>query len=97
MAKKLDRAEMLAALSCVLEPAGKGLTSEEINQQLLLFCASCPDPVSAMDLVLEAPVGTTTHEALEQALAMTPRGVTTWLESDLASDHPLRLMTRDMR
>jgi hypothetical protein len=97
MTKKLDRAEMLAALRCVFEPAGKGLSSEEINEQLLLFCANCPDPVSAMDLVLEVPVGTTAHEVLEQALAMTPRSVTTWPESDLASDHPLRLMTRDMR
>ena len=97
MVKKLGRAEMLAALSCVFEPAGKGLTSEEVNEQLLLFCANCPDPVSAMDLVLEAPVGKTTHETLEMALAMTPRSVTTWPESDLAPDHPLRVMTSDMR
>lgn len=50
-----------------------------------------------MDLVLEAPVGKTTHETLEMALAMTPRSVTTWPESDLAPDHPLRVMTSDMR
>ena len=90
MAKKLNRAEMLAALDCVFEPAGKRLTSEQINEQLLLFCASCPDPVSAMDLVLDAPVGSTTPEVLEQALAMAPRSVTAWSESELATDHPLR-------
>jgi hypothetical protein len=92
MAKKLDRAEMRAALECVFEPAGKGLTSEQINEQLLLFCANCPDPVSAMDLVLEAPVDSTTEQVLDEALAMPPRSLATWSEAEVAKDHPLRRM-----
>ena len=88
--KKLSRDEMFAALGCVFEPAGKGLTSEQIDKQLLLFCASCPDPVAAMDLVLDAPVDSTTEDVLNQALAMPPRSVSTLTESELALDHPLR-------
>lgn len=90
MIKKLNRAEMRAALDCVFEPAGKGMSSEQINAQLIAFCASCPDPVAAMDLVLEAPVGSSTEDVLDQALAMAPRSVATWPESELALDHPLR-------
>lgn len=86
---------MLEALSSVFEPAGRGLTSEQINQQLLLFCASCPDPVAAMNLVLEAPAASTTDDVLEQALAMPLHSVADWPESVLPMSHPLRRMAID--
>lgn len=81
---------MLVALYAVFEPAGKQLSSRQIDGYLLSFCASCPDPVRAMDLVLEAPVGSTIEAVLEQALALPERTVDTWSPSELAMDHPLR-------
>lgn len=95
MTEKLSRGEMLAALDCVFEPAGKGMTSEQINKHLLDFCANCPDPVAAMDLVLDVPIGSTAQEVLDRALAMAPRSIATWTESELAADHPLRKMVRE--
>ena len=90
MTKKLNRAQMLTALDCIFEPAGKGLTSEKIDEQLLLFCASCPDPVSAMNLVLDASEASTTEQILDAALSMPPRSPATWSESEVPIDHPLR-------
>lgn len=92
MATKLSKEQMLAALDCVFEPAGKGLTSEQIDEQLLLFCANCPDPVSAMNLVMDAPVDSTTEQVLDEALAMPPRSLVTWSDAEVAKDHPLRRM-----
>jgi hypothetical protein len=91
--EKLSREEMLVALSAASEPADKGLSSRQIDGSLLSFCASCPDPVRAMDLVLEGPVGSTTEAVLEQALALPERAVESWSESELAMDHPLRRTT----
>lgn len=86
---------MLAALDCVFEPANKGLTSAQIDEQLLLFCANCPDPVSAMSLVMEAPETSTTEQVLDEALTMPPRSLNTWSESEVPIDHPLRRMVLD--
>lgn len=88
--EKLNREEMVVALSAVFEPAENGLSSRQIDGYLLSFCASCPDPVGAMDLVLEAPVGSTIQSVLEQALALPERAVDSWSASELATDHPLR-------
>lgn len=88
--EKLNRDEMLVALSAVFQPAGKGLSSSQIDGYLLSFCASCPDPVGAMDIVVEAPRGSTCEQVLELVLAMPERSVSSWSESELALDHPLR-------
>lgn len=88
--EKLSHEEMLVALSAVFQPAGKGLSSKQIDGYLLSFCASCPDPVGAMDLVVEAPIGSTTEQLLRQALALPERAVDSWSEDELALDHPLR-------
>lgn len=88
--EKLNRDEMLIALSVVFHPAGKGLSSRQIDGYLLSFCASCPDPAGAMDVVVEAPRGSTCEQVLELALAMPERSVDSWSESELSMDHPLR-------
>lgn len=88
--EKLNRGEMLVALSAVFHPAGKGLTSRQIDGYLLSFCASCPDPAGAMDVVVDAPAGSTCEQILEQVLAMPERSVDSWSDSELSMDHPLR-------
>lgn len=95
MVRRLTRDELLEVLNNVLHSAGKGFTSEQINEQLDIFCLNCPDPVSALDLVLEAPVGSTTEETLDQILAKTPRDVSSWSYDELAQDHPLRHLKLD--
>ena len=74
----------------VLHPEARGLTSEAINQQLLLFCINCPDPVAAMDIVIEASAPVTAEQLVERCLACPPREVASWPESELALTHPLR-------
>ena len=88
--EKLSHDEMLIALSAVLRPAGKGFSSRQIDGYLLSFCASCPDPGGAMDLVVDAPRGSTAEQILQQALALPERAIESWSEAELAFDHPLR-------
>lgn len=73
-----------------LSTCRKRSSSRQIDGYLLSFCASCPDPVGAMDIVVEAPRGSTCEQVLELVLAMPERSVSSWSESELALDHPLR-------
>lgn len=87
--EKLRHEEMLVALSAVLQPAGKGFSSRQIDGYLLSFCASCPDPAGAMDLVIHAPRGSTVEQIIRQALAVPEYAVESWSEDELAFDCPL--------
>jgi len=95
MAKKLDRPEMIQLVDNVMHPKGRGFTSEQINQQLLLFCINCPDPTAAMDLVVEDMTPMSPQELVDRALACPPREVQTVPESELALTHPLRHIRLD--
>jgi hypothetical protein len=86
----LTPTEMLARLHVVFSPKGSGLTSSQIDEMLLEFCLNCPDPVAAMNTVLEAPQAATVEEVLSAALALPARSPATYGESELSADHPLR-------
>jgi hypothetical protein len=88
--KRLGRDDLIRLVENVFHPVDGALTAEAIDEQLLIFCLNCPDPGAAMDLVVEAPQDCTPVSVVEHALAMTPRAVDTWSESELALDHPLR-------
>jgi hypothetical protein len=92
MAQKLRREEMVQLLDNVLNPKGRGFTSEQINQQLLLVCLNCPDPAAAMDIVLETPPPASAGQLVDRALACPARDVTSLPESELPLTHPLRHM-----
>lgn len=87
---RLERSALIEIVDNVFHPAGKGLTAEEIDTQLLVFCVNCPDPGAAMDLVVEAPRGSTARDVVDAALAMPARAIETWSEAELSLDHPLR-------
>lgn len=91
--KKLGRNGLIEILENMSRSAEKGLKAEEIDRQLIAFCLNCPDPAAAMDLVIDAPRGTSSAEIVDEALAMPGRGLDTWSESELAKDHPLRRWT----
>jgi hypothetical protein len=95
MAEKLTFMEMVQLVDNILQPKGRGFTSEQINQQLLLFCINCPDPAAAMDIVLEARAPVTTRQLVDKALACPPRDLAHLPESELALTHPLRYMKVD--
>ena len=88
--KRIGRDELNRLVDCLFHPAGTGLTADDIDKQLLIFCLNCPDPGAAMDLVLEAAQGITAAWVVDQALAMTPRSVETWSDAEISMDHPLR-------
>jgi hypothetical protein len=92
MALKLKREELIQIVENVTHPKGRGFTSEQINQQLLLFCINCPDPVFAMDLMIECIDPMSPAELVDRALACPPRDATTLPESELPLTHPLRHM-----
>ena len=88
--RRLSSKELNAAVDVIFAPAGKGLTSDEIDFLLIEFCLNCPDPRGAMDLVIEAPQGTTSEQVVRQALSMQPRSIDTWSAEELHPSHPLR-------
>lgn len=87
---RLSEAEKLSHVENIFHPAGKGLSSEEIDVQLIEVCLNFPDPGGAMDLILEAPRGSTAAQVVAAALAMAPRSVSTWSSDELDPSHPLR-------
>jgi hypothetical protein len=84
----LDKPAMLRHLNAVFAPTE--FTSEQIDVMLLEFCMNCPDPVRAMDAVVEAPRGSTSESVLAEALAMPVRSPASYSEAELSLDHPLR-------
>ena len=95
MVKRLTRDELVKAVDNVLHPAGKGLTPEQINEQLDLACMNCPDPAAALDIIIETPPPVTAEELVAKALSYAPRDPRTLPESELHRDHPLRHLTLD--
>jgi hypothetical protein len=83
---------MIQVIENITRPAESGFTSEEINQQLLCFCANCPDPMAAMDLVVECMTPMTPEELVDRALQCPARDVAAVPFSGLVSTHPLRHM-----
>lgn len=92
MAKRLQRNELVSLVELVIHPKGKGFTSEQINKKLLEFCINCPDPVAAMEIVLNAPRGSTADEITTEALARARCDPNSLPERRLARTHPLRRM-----
>jgi len=88
--RRLQPSALVMLVDAVFQPAPTGLTSEQINFVLIEFCLNCPDPVGAMDAVLQAPQAASAAEVTRAALAMTTRSVDSWPESELHADHPLR-------
>jgi hypothetical protein len=86
----LSRDEMIHRLDAVFCPVERNLTSDRINVLLLEFCLNCPDPVAAMDLVIEAPQDSTTESVLEAALLLPKRSPSSYSYEQLALGHPLR-------
>lgn len=92
MTRQPTRDELVQLVEAISEPAGTGLSSEEVNQMLLEFCINCPDPAAAMDLIVEDTTPLTSAELVDKALAMPPRDVREVPASELAITHPLRYM-----
>jgi hypothetical protein len=88
--KKLEPDELIALLDTVLYSSGRGLSDEQIDENLFTFCLNCPDPRGAMEIVLDAPRGSTAASVVAEALAMPQRSVASWSDDELSSDHPLR-------
>jgi hypothetical protein len=93
---KLNREELLVRLSAVFYPERHSITSSEIDTRLLELCVNCPDPVGAMDAVLEAPHGVTCEQLLAQIQAMPTKSASMFSSSELAADHPLRSWRLDV-
>src|SRR5579884_2588611 len=56
------------------------------------FCIHCPDPVAALDIVLEARRPITAKQVVDVALSRQPRSVADVPASELPLTHPLRQM-----
>ena len=95
MVRRLSYKEMVEVVDIISNPKGRGLTSEEINQELITFCLNCPDPAAAMDIMVEDMEPTTPKECVDKALACKPRNIADVPESELPASHPLRHMTLD--
>ena len=88
---KLSRRDRLLELMNIIM-CRTDATSEEVSQALLRFCANCPDPAGAMDLVVSDLTPRTDEELVDFALAMPVRDARDLPFSELLPSHPLRYM-----
>ena len=86
----LGREQLLRRLEAVFCPKEGEYTAAQIDEMLIELCLNCPDPVAAMDAILEAPHGATAAAVLEAVLNMSARSPSSYSEEELAVDHPLR-------
>jgi hypothetical protein len=89
---KLTYDQMISMVENVMRPDGKGITSEQINRQLFLVCANCPDPAGALDIIIETKGPIDAKGLVDMALALPPRDPVFLPQSELATTHPLRYM-----
>jgi hypothetical protein len=90
--RRLERQELIQLVDNILHPKGRGLSSQEITDQLNLVCANCPDPAAAMDIIIEAMPPITAKELVDRVLTCPPRDVSTVSTSELPPNHPLRAL-----
>ena len=86
----LSQAELLQRLNALLYPTEGEFTSEEDEVMLFEICLNCPDPGAAMDVIVEAPQGSTADSVLLTMLNMPARSPASYTESELSLCHPLR-------
>jgi hypothetical protein len=96
MAQKLNKEKLVELVGNVLSPKGRGFTSQQIDDQLLLVCINCPDPVAAMDLIIGARRPVTAADLVDKALSFPSRAVADVPEAKLSRSHPLRRMSSEL-
>jgi hypothetical protein len=84
---KLHREQLVQLLKAMSLP---GHSDKESEFMLLTFCLNCPDPVGAMNSVLDAPRGATDEDIAREAFGLPARSVETVPATELPMDHPLR-------
>jgi hypothetical protein len=85
--QRLGRTELVALLASFSDQT---LSELDVERRLLTFCLNCPDPAGAMDIVLEAPPGSSDERTVDEALSLPARRVAALPTRELAADHPLR-------
>ena len=95
MVKRLTRDELVSLIEVVTSELRTDVSSQEINNALLLFCANCPDPVAAMRLMVSDMTPRTDEQLVDFALAMPKRDVRDVPVTELLPSHPLRYMRLD--
>ena len=91
MSQKVDGKNILHLAQVLLKPP-PDQTEKQAEEALLQFSASCPDPLGAMHLLLDAEPGTTAERITATALALPQRKLTTVPHQELSKSHPLRRM-----
>lgn len=84
------REDLLEILKVMSQPKKYGLTQDALDQALINFCATCPDPVLARWLIVECLDPMTDEELVDRALAMAPRPMADVPTSIVPADHPSR-------
>ncbi|MCT6721615.1 hypothetical protein [Acidovorax sp. K2F] len=85
-----SRHELLTFLDVLAGVHAHGFSEKQLDEMLIEFCLNCPDPVGAMGAVIDAPQSSTSDEVLTAVLAMPSRSPSSYSDSELVKDHPLR-------
>lgn len=72
------------------EMAVPGHSDSDSERILLTFCLNSPDPLGAMNVVLDAPRGAIDEEIVREALALPARSIALIPTYELPAEHPLR-------
>jgi hypothetical protein len=79
MNAKLTRDRLLELLDKIMRPKVYGLSEKQGDENLLAFCAGCPDPVGARWLVVECLDPMTDEQLVDRAMSMPVRKMDEWL------------------
>ena len=90
--ERLTYDQMVSVIDQLLNPKHSDPTQEQVIYNLDLFCANCPDPSGAMDVVIETPSPTTAQEIVNRAMSLPAKDVADVPTTKLAASHPLRFM-----
>lgn len=89
--RKRSQGELLEMVRLILARP-HAMSATQIDRHLHEFCVNCPDPAAALDLVMQAPPGTSAEQIVQEALAAPPRAISKVSSMLLSARHPLRRM-----
>lgn len=89
--RKRSRDELVEMVRVIFAPP-QDMPEAQIDRHLYEFCVNCPDPVAAMDLVIQAAPGSNPESLVHKALLLPFRPVSNVGAIGLSADHPIRQM-----
>jgi hypothetical protein len=90
MGRLLSKAELLRRMYVISNPKAHGLSQEALEQDVIDFCAGCPDPLEAYRIIAECPEDLSDEEVVDRALNEPIRHMSEVSYAIVPVNHPAR-------